>query len=128
MSQRPPLPPFTYETAVEKVRLAEDAWNTRDPEKVALGYTVDRRDEVSDIHDPRRLNPVLVFQELDASDTERRRQRNRSGRRRDRSGDVCQDEVARPRPRGLSRQQRCHRVLFRHRRSAADRPDAHQRQ
>ena len=41
MSQRPPLPPFTYETAVETVRLAEDAWNTRDPEKVALGYTVD---------------------------------------------------------------------------------------
>ena len=41
MSQRPLLPPFTYETAVEKVRLAEDAWNTRDPEKVALAYTVD---------------------------------------------------------------------------------------
>ena len=41
MSQRPPLPPFTYETAVEKVRLSEDAWNTRDPEKVALAYTVD---------------------------------------------------------------------------------------
>ena len=41
MSQRPPLPPFRYETAVEKVRLAEDAWNTRDPEKVALAYTVD---------------------------------------------------------------------------------------
>ena len=34
MSQRPPIPPFTHETAVEKVRLAEDAWNTRDPEKV----------------------------------------------------------------------------------------------
>ena len=43
----------------------------------ALGYTHDRRVGVSDIHDPRRLNPVLVFQELDASDTERRRQRNR---------------------------------------------------
>jgi hypothetical protein len=43
----------------------------------ALGYTHDRRAEVSDIHDPRRLNPVLVFQELDASETERRRQRNR---------------------------------------------------
>ncbi|GAA1868703.1 hypothetical protein GCM10009687_40520 [Asanoa iriomotensis] len=43
----------------------------------ALGYTHDRRAGVSDIHDPRRLNPVLVFQELDASDTERRRQRNR---------------------------------------------------
>jgi hypothetical protein len=43
----------------------------------ALGYTHDRRAGASDIHDPRRLNPVLVFQELDASDTERRRQRNR---------------------------------------------------
>ncbi len=43
----------------------------------ALGYTRDRRAGVSDIHDPRRLNPVLVFQELDASETERRRQRNR---------------------------------------------------
>jgi nuclear transport factor 2 (NTF2) superfamily protein len=41
MSQRPPLPPFTYETAVEKVRLAEDGWNTRDPQKVALAYTLD---------------------------------------------------------------------------------------
>lgn len=43
----------------------------------ALGYTHDRRAGLSDIHDPRRLNPVLVFQELDASDAERRRQRNR---------------------------------------------------
>jgi hypothetical protein len=43
----------------------------------ALGYAHDRREEASDIYDPRRLNPVLVFQELDASDTERRRQRNR---------------------------------------------------
>ncbi|GAA2039469.1 hypothetical protein GCM10009740_35290 [Terrabacter terrae] len=43
----------------------------------ALGYTADRRAGLSDIHDPRRLNPVLVFQQLDASETERRRQRNR---------------------------------------------------
>jgi hypothetical protein len=43
----------------------------------ALGYTPDRRAWASDIHDPRRLNPVLAFQELDASDTERREQRNR---------------------------------------------------
>ncbi len=43
----------------------------------ALGYTHDRRAGVNDIYDPRRLNPVLVFQELDASETERRRQRNR---------------------------------------------------
>ena len=43
----------------------------------ALGYTHDRRTGVNDIYDPRRLNPVLAFQELDASETERRRQRNR---------------------------------------------------
>jgi hypothetical protein len=43
----------------------------------ALGYTPDRRAGVTDLHDPRRLNPVLVFQELDASETERRLQRNR---------------------------------------------------
>jgi nuclear transport factor 2 (NTF2) superfamily protein len=42
-ADRPPLPPFTRETAVQKVRLAEDAWNTRDPERVALAYTVDSR-------------------------------------------------------------------------------------
>jgi uncharacterized protein len=40
-AQRPPLPPFTLEGAAEKVRLAEDGWNSRDPEKVALAYTVD---------------------------------------------------------------------------------------
>ena len=38
---RPPLPPFTLDTAREKVRLAEDAWNSRDPARVALAYTVD---------------------------------------------------------------------------------------
>lgn len=38
---RPPLPPFDAATAVEKVRLAEDGWNTRDPAKVALAYTPD---------------------------------------------------------------------------------------
>ncbi len=40
---RPPLPPFTYETAVEKVRAAENGWNTRTPEKIALAYTIDTR-------------------------------------------------------------------------------------
>jgi nuclear transport factor 2 (NTF2) superfamily protein len=40
---RPPLPPFTGEAAVQKVRMAEDAWNTRDPERVALAYTTDSR-------------------------------------------------------------------------------------
>lgn len=39
MAIRPPLPPFTRETAIEKVRLAENGWNSRDPEKVALAYT-----------------------------------------------------------------------------------------
>ena len=38
---RPPLPPFTRETAMQKVRMAEDGWNNRDPEKVALAYTSD---------------------------------------------------------------------------------------
>jgi len=41
MATRPPLPPFTRETAIQKVRLAEDGWNSRDPEKVALAYTLD---------------------------------------------------------------------------------------
>lgn len=39
--QRPPLPPFTTETAIEKVRLAEDGWNSRDPARVAGAYTID---------------------------------------------------------------------------------------
>jgi uncharacterized protein len=38
---RPPLPPFTLETALKKVQMAEDAWNSKDPEKVSLAYTVD---------------------------------------------------------------------------------------
>lgn len=38
---RPPLPPFTRETAIQKVRMAENAWNQRDPERVALAYTPD---------------------------------------------------------------------------------------
>jgi hypothetical protein len=41
MDVRPPLPPFTEETARQKVQAAEDGWNTRDPERVALAYTVD---------------------------------------------------------------------------------------
>ena len=43
MTTRPPLPPFTPETAPQKVRAAEDAWNTRDPERVAGAYTEDSR-------------------------------------------------------------------------------------
>ena len=38
---RPPLPPFTIETAKQKVQLAEDAWNSKDPERVSLAYTID---------------------------------------------------------------------------------------
>ena len=41
MSTRPPVPPFTHESATQKVRVAEDAWNSRTPEKVALAYTID---------------------------------------------------------------------------------------
>ena len=43
MPPRPPVPPFTLETATAKVRAAEDAWNTRDPERVAGAYTPDSR-------------------------------------------------------------------------------------
>ncbi|MEU6603756.1 nuclear transport factor 2 family protein [Streptomyces shenzhenensis] len=43
MAAKPPVPPFTRESAIEKVRLAEDAWNSRDPERVALAYTADSR-------------------------------------------------------------------------------------
>ena len=38
---RPPFPPFTRETAMQKVRMAEDGWNNRNPQKVALAYTID---------------------------------------------------------------------------------------
>jgi uncharacterized protein len=38
---RPPLPPFTFEMAIQKVRMAEDGWNSRDPEKVSLAYSED---------------------------------------------------------------------------------------
>ena len=41
MDPKPPLPPFTAETAIQKVRLAEDAWNSRDPDRVSLVYTED---------------------------------------------------------------------------------------
>lgn len=41
MSVKPPVPPFTQETAIQKIRTAEDAWNKQEPEQVALAYTVD---------------------------------------------------------------------------------------
>ena len=43
MDTKPPLPPFTRESAIQKVRLAEDAWNSRDPARVSLVYTTDTR-------------------------------------------------------------------------------------
>jgi nuclear transport factor 2 (NTF2) superfamily protein len=43
VESRPPFPPLTLETATQKVRMAEDAWNTRDPQRVSLAYTKDSR-------------------------------------------------------------------------------------
>ncbi|MBC7683158.1 MAG: DUF1348 family protein, partial [Ferruginibacter sp.] len=43
MENKPPLPPFTFESATHKVRLAEDAWNSRDPDRVVQVYTPDTR-------------------------------------------------------------------------------------
>lgn len=43
MTVKPPLPPFTWESAVQKIQAAEDAWNRQDPEQVALAYSVDSR-------------------------------------------------------------------------------------
>lgn len=47
---RPPFPPFTLETAVHKVQAAEDAWNTRDPQRVSLAYTPDSQWRNRDLH------------------------------------------------------------------------------
>ena len=47
---RPPFPPFTLETAIQKVQAAEDAWNTRDPERVSLAYTEDSQWRNRDEH------------------------------------------------------------------------------
>jgi uncharacterized protein len=41
MEQKQPFPPFTFETATQKVQMAENAWNTKDPDKVSLAYTID---------------------------------------------------------------------------------------
>ncbi len=50
MEPRPPVPPFTLETARQKVKAAEDAWNTRDPERVSLAYTPDSQWRNRDVH------------------------------------------------------------------------------
>src|SRR5262249_42674452 len=59
---RPPLPPFTAETAAQKARLAEDAWNTRDPSRVALAYTVDSawRNRAKFIHGRKEIEAFLT--------------------------------------------------------------------
>ena len=41
IEQKPPFPPFTRETAIQKIRMAEDGWNSRDPQRVSLVYTPD---------------------------------------------------------------------------------------
>ena len=52
MEQRPPMPPFTEETARKKIQMAEDAWNSKDPERVARAYTPDSewRNRIEFIH------------------------------------------------------------------------------
>jgi nuclear transport factor 2 (NTF2) superfamily protein len=66
---RPPLPPFTAETAAQKARGAEDAWNSRDPERVSLAYTVDsrwrNRAEIFQGREARRVPDAQVAGELD---------------------------------------------------------------
>jgi nuclear transport factor 2 (NTF2) superfamily protein len=61
MAPRPPLPPFTLETAIQKVRLAEDGWNSRDPEKVSLAYTVDSRWKWARELDYRLVKEIWAF-------------------------------------------------------------------
>ena len=59
---RPPLPPFTQETAIQKVRAAEDGWNSRDPAKVALAYTPDSRwrNRVEFLHGRAEIEAFLI--------------------------------------------------------------------
>src|ERR1700722_6447722 len=59
---RPPVPPFSRETATQKVRLAEDAWNSRDPERVSLAYTPDSqwRNRAEFIHGRKEIVAFLI--------------------------------------------------------------------
>ena len=59
---RPPLPPFTAETAAEKARLAEDAWNSRDPKRVAQAYTGDSvwRNRAEFVHGREQIEAFLT--------------------------------------------------------------------
>jgi len=61
MGQKLPLPPFNEETAKQKVQLAEDAWNTRDPEKICLAYTIDTewRNRTEFIHGREQVKTFL---------------------------------------------------------------------
>ncbi len=61
MTQSPLKPPFTLETALQKVQLAEDAWNSRDPERVALAYSVDSewRNRTEFLHGREEIKPFL---------------------------------------------------------------------
>ena len=61
MPDRPPLPPFTPETAAQKARMAEDAWNSRDPARVALAYTEDSawRNRAEFIHGRAQIEAFL---------------------------------------------------------------------
>jgi uncharacterized protein len=62
MSDKPPMPPFTIETAIQKARMAEDAWNSRDPKRVALAYTVDSQWR-NRIEFPNDRNEIITFLE-----------------------------------------------------------------
>ncbi len=57
---RPPIPPFDVDSAAKKVRVAEDAWNTRDPERVSLAYTISQRvaESLGVPHRPRLNRPI----------------------------------------------------------------------
>ncbi|RQO41639.1 DUF1348 domain-containing protein [Chryseobacterium sp. KBW03] len=62
MEQKHPLPPFTLETAMEKIQLAEDAWNSQDPEKVSKAYTIDSEWRNRDTFVNGRENIVVFLQ------------------------------------------------------------------
>jgi len=84
MAPRPPLPPFSLATAIQKVRLAEDGWNSRDPEKVSLAYTVDSRWR-NRAEFPRGRDEIVAFlsrkwaRELDYRDVYKRQPSGRMG-------------------------------------------------
>ncbi|MBB6332934.1 nuclear transport factor 2 (NTF2) superfamily protein [Chryseobacterium sediminis] len=62
MEQKHPLPPFTLETALEKIQLAEDAWNSQDPEKVSKAYTIDSEWRNRDTFVNGRENIIVFLQ------------------------------------------------------------------